>query len=245
MPCALSWSICAWTAAGLDTAADCTSIIRSPGTRRLPASLDATSGSTAVTTTPFAPGVIMNLLRKSSERLDNSNPNTFWTTRLLRRCRIVVAGIARRRRIVAGNGPANFHLERLLLALANNDNVYGLADRRRGDDARQVAHIFDVLTVEADDDVADLHATKLGRPAAVDTGDDGAVGRIDAEAVRNVGRNGLDAYAYPAANGRRLLDGTRGGLDRRWRRSLHGGADAGARTGGAVPARELAPVERS
>ena len=64
----------------------------------------------------------------------------------------------------------------------DDDDFDVLADRRRGDDARQIAHFLDVLAVELDDNVARLDAGGLGRTLFVDAGDQRAARRLDAEA---------------------------------------------------------------
>ena len=74
-----------------------------------------------------------------------------------------------------------------------------LADRRVGDDARQVAHLLDVLAVELDDHVARLDAGGLGRALVVDAGDQRAARRLDAEAFGDLVGDLLDAHAEPAA----------------------------------------------
>ena len=63
----------------------------------------------------------------------------------------------------------------LFLALAHDDHVDVLADRRVGDDARQVAHLLDVLAVELDDDIAGFDAGRLRRALVVDAGDERAM----------------------------------------------------------------------
>ena len=79
------------------------------------------------------------------------------------------------------------------------DDLDVLADRRIGDDARQVAHLLDVLAVELDDHVAGLDAGGLGRALVVDAGDQRAVRRLDAEAFGDLVGHLLDAHAEPAA----------------------------------------------
>ena len=73
--------------------------------------------------------------------------------------------------------PADRDLEGLFLALADDDDVDLLADRRVGDDTRQVAHLLDVVTVELHDDVARLDAGGLCGPLVVNAGDKRAVRR--------------------------------------------------------------------
>ena len=68
---------------------------------------------------------------------------------------------------------------RLLLALADDDDVDDLADRRVGDDARQVVHFFDVVAIERHHHIARLDAGRLGRPLVVDPGDKRAARRRD------------------------------------------------------------------
>ena len=79
------------------------------------------------------------------------------------------------------------------------DDLDILADRRVGDDARQVAHLLDVLAVELDDHVAGLDAGGLGRALVVDAGDQRAARRLEAEALGDLVGDLLDAHAEPAA----------------------------------------------
>ncbi len=95
--------------------------------------------------------------------------------------------------------PADLDLVGLFLALADDDDVDFLADRRIGDDARQVVHFLDVVAVELDDHVARLDAGGLGRTLVVDAGDERAVRRLDAQALGDVVGDLLDAHAEPAA----------------------------------------------
>ena len=81
----------------------------------------------------------------------------------------------------------------LFLALADDDDLDVLADRRVGDDARQVAHLLDVLAVELDDDVAGLDAGGLRRALVVDAGDQRAARRLDVEALGDLVGDLLDA----------------------------------------------------
>src|SRR5690606_12681476 len=93
------------------------------------------------------------------------------------------------------------HGNGLLLALADNDHLDRLADRAFGDDARQVAHLADVLAVEADDHVTRLDRAVLDRAAFDDAGDQRAHGAVHAEAFGDVVRDRLDTHAEPAAPG--------------------------------------------
>ena len=130
-------------------------------------------------------------------RLDSSSPSVFCTTDL-GRLRAVLVGIG-------GGGlfavlePADLDLVGFFLALADDDDVDLLADRRIGDDARQVVHFLDVVAVELDDHVARLDAGGLRRPLVVDAGDQRAVRRLDVEAFGDVVGDLLDAHAEPAA----------------------------------------------
>src|SRR5581483_4148654 len=85
------------------------------------------------------------------------------------------------------------------LALADDHDVDLLADRLIGNDARQIAHLLDVMAVELDDDIARLDAARLGRALVVDAGNQRAVRRLDAQAFGNVVGDLLDANAEPAA----------------------------------------------
>src|SRR5882757_7541359 len=87
----------------------------------------------------------------------------------------------------------------LLLALADDDDVDLLADRRVGDDAGEILRVLDVLAVELDDDVAGLDAGGLGRALVVDARDQRATRRLDVEALGDLVGDALDAYAEPAA----------------------------------------------
>ena len=87
------------------------------------------------------------------------------------------------------------------LALANDDDLDFLANRRIGNDARQIVHLFDVAAIEFDDDVAWLEAAGLRRSTVVDAGNQGAVRRLDREALGDVVGDLLDAHTEPAAPG--------------------------------------------
>ena len=87
----------------------------------------------------------------------------------------------------------------IFLALADDHHLDVLADRRVGDDARQIAHLLDVAAVELDDHVARLDAGGLGRALVVDAGDQRAARRLDAEAFGDLVVDLLDAHAEPAA----------------------------------------------
>ena len=85
-----------------------------------------------------------------------------------------------RRHLLAVFEPAERDGLGLFLALADDDHRRLLADRRIGDDARQVTHLLDVLAVELDDHVARLDAGGLGRSLVVDAGNQRAARRLDA-----------------------------------------------------------------
>ena len=106
-----------------------------------------------------------------------------------------------RRDLLAVLEPAerDFVVSSLPLRMTTTSTV--LADRRVGDDARQVAHLLDVLAVERDDHVAGLDAGGLGRALVVDAGDQRAARRLDAEAFGDIVGDLLDAHAEPAAPG--------------------------------------------
>src|SRR5260221_13069593 len=87
----------------------------------------------------------------------------------------------------------------LFLAFANDGDIDILADRRMGDDTRQVLHLLDVLAVELDDDVAGFDSRGLRRPLFVDAGHKCAARRLDIEAVGDIVSPLLDAHAEPAA----------------------------------------------
>ena len=95
--------------------------------------------------------------------------------------------------------PAERHLDGLLDALAHDHHVDRLADRAFGDDARQVAHLVDVLAVELDDDVAGLDRAVVDRAALDDAGHQRALGLRHAEALGDLVGDRLDAHAEPAA----------------------------------------------
>src|SRR5690606_25911077 len=110
-------------------------------------------------------------------------------------------------------------------------------DRRLGpglghaDQPRQVAHLLDLLAVEADDQVTGLDAGTVGRTAGTDLGHQGPGRRIEVERLGELGGHLLDLHADEAA-----LDDTVGhqrldhglGDGRR-----HGKADADAAPAGA------------
>ena len=148
-------------------------------------------------TTPLTLSRILYRLRRSSLSVDSSSPSAFCATRLVRRALSVFGSAACR--LLAVLEPAELHPLRLFLALADDDHVDFLADRRVGDDARQVAQLLDVLAVELDDDVAGLDAGGLRRALVVDAGDQRAARRLDVEAFGDVVGDLLDAHAEPAA----------------------------------------------
>src|SRR5262249_38946756 len=71
----------------------------------------------------------------------------------------------------------------LFFTLADDDDLVLLANRRVGNDARQVAHFLDLAAVELDDHVARLDAARLRRPLLVDAGDERAVRLLHAQAL--------------------------------------------------------------
>src|SRR5262249_47756025 len=118
----------------------------------------------------------------------------------------------------------------LFLALADDDHRRLLADRRVGDDARQVTHFLDVLAVELDDHVARFDAGGLWRPAGVGARHPRAAPRGGLPAPPRLLGWPLDAHADPAAPGLaellELLDHRHGGFRR------HRKADADRAAGG-------------
>ena len=96
------------------------------------------------------------------------------------------------------------------LALADDPDVDGLANRGLADDARQVLRFLHLDAVELDDHVARLDAGRLGRALLVDAGDQRAARRAEAEALGDGVVDVLDAHAEPAAAGlaelRELVD---------------------------------------
>src|SRR3954469_13120330 len=114
--------------------------------------------------------------------------------------------------------PPQRHRLHDLLALAHEGDVDGLADRRVGDDARQIARLLHLLAVELHDDVADLEAGGLCRALVVDAGDERPARRAEVERLGGRLVDVLDAYAEPAAAGlaelAQLLDHRHGGRGR-------------------------------
>src|SRR5580704_11457548 len=112
----------------------------------------------------------------------------------------------------------------LFFALADDNDIDLLADWCVSDDARQVSHLLDVVTVEFDDDVARLDATGLGRALVVHAGYQRAVRRLDAQALGNIVSDLLDTHAEPTAPGLaelpKLIEHRHRGVGR------HGEADA-------------------
>src|SRR5262249_22059864 len=74
-----------------------------------------------------------------------------------------------------------------------------LADRRIGDDPRQVLHVLDVLAVELDHDVAGLDPGWFRRALVVDPRDQRTVRWLDVEALADLVSDLLDLDAEPAA----------------------------------------------
>ena len=87
----------------------------------------------------------------------------------------------------------------LLLALTNHHDRDILADRRIGDNPRQVPHFFDLVAVEVDDHVSGLDASRLGRSLVVDPGDQGSVGLLHAEGFGDFVGHLLDPHSEPTA----------------------------------------------
>src|SRR5262249_1899681 len=114
-----------------------------------------------------------------------------------RRGRRVLLG--QRRLLLAVLETAERHRLLLFLAAADDDDFNRLANRRVGDDTRQVAHILDVLAVELHHHVAGQDAGGFRRPLFIDAGDERAARRLDAEALGDVVGDLLDAHAEPAA----------------------------------------------
>src|ERR1700691_3261996 len=75
---------------------------------------------------------------------------------------------------------------RCVPAIADNIELDRAADRCGGNEARQVAVLVDVLTLEFDDHVVRLKASLLSRPGVVDTEDQRAARRINAEAIGDI-----------------------------------------------------------
>src|SRR5262249_29616814 len=126
--------------------------------------------------------------------------------------------LGERRLLLAFLEPADRDGPGLFLALADDDDLDLLADRRVGNDARQVAHFLDVAPVELDDHVAGLDAAGLRGPLLVDTGNEGAARRLHAQTFGDLVVHLLDRDAEPAAPGlavfAQLLDHRQGGLGR-------------------------------
>ena len=96
---------------------------------------------------------------------------------------------------------AERHLLLLFLALADDGDVDGLADRRRGHDARQIPRVLHLPAVEADDHVAHFEPCGLCRALLVDAGDEGAPRATETEGLGGGVVHVLDADAEPAAPG--------------------------------------------
>src|SRR5262249_39337977 len=130
----------------------------------------------------------------------------------------------------------------VFLALANDDHRHLLADRRVGDDARQVAHFLDVLAVELDDHVARFDAGRLGRPLIVDAGDQRAPRRTDLPAFGDLVGHLLNGTAEPSTPGLaellELIDYRHGGF--RGHRKADADRTAGGRNDRGVDADHLA-----
>src|SRR5215471_20673413 len=111
--------------------------------------------------------------------------------------RLLVGG--QRRLLLAVFKTPELHGAALFLTLSYDENVDFLADRRIGDDTRQVFHLPDVLAVEPNDDIPGFDAGRLRRPLVVDAGHQRAAGRLDVETIGNIVGHLLDAHAQPAA----------------------------------------------
>src|SRR5580698_5490746 len=94
---------------------------------------------------------------------------------------------------------AKRNLDGLLGALADDDDVYFLADGRIGNHARKILWLLDVLAVERDDHIARLDAGRFSRALVVDAGDQRAARRLDVEALGDLVGDLLDADTEPAA----------------------------------------------
>ena len=88
-----------------------------------------------------------------------------------------------------------------LLVVAPDGDGDLLADVGLGDDARQRAHLFDVLIVEFQDDVAVVDTGLVGGATVVHAGDHGAGDVLQADRFGDVGGDLLDADAKPSAAG--------------------------------------------
>src|SRR5690606_21768595 len=134
--------------------------------------------------------------------------------------------------------PPERHLDGHFLALANKYDLDRFPDGAFSHDTRQVAHVVEVLAVELDDDVSGLDLAIVNRPALYDAGYQCALGRIHAQALGDLIRNGLDAYSQPAAARlpilAKLLDDTDRHLGR------NGKADADRAAGGRYDSRVYA-----
>src|SRR5216684_2287455 len=123
--------------------------------------------------------------------------------------RLLHDGLFRGRRILVGRQrrlffavfkTAELHGAAFFPAFSYDEDIDILADRRIGDDARQVFHLLDVLAVELDDDIPSFDARRLRRPLFVDAGHQRAARRLDVEAVGDIVGDLLDAHAKPAAS---------------------------------------------
>src|SRR5580704_1696587 len=124
---------------------------------------------------------------------------------------------------------AELERHRLLLALAHDAELDRAAGRHSGNGPRQLTRVLHLLAVDRGDDVA-RHDAGLGCGASdLRLIDDRAFGLLHAEAVRNIGRYGLDANAHPAADHVALLhklgNDRLGGV----RRDIEADADRAAR----------------
>src|SRR5262249_33161056 len=132
--------------------------------------------------------------------------------------------LGERRLLLALLEPPDLDGAGLFFALAYHHDFDVLADRRVGNDARQIAHFLDIAAVELDDHVAGLDAAGLRRALVVDAGDERAVRLLHAETLGDLIVDLLDAPPEPAAPGLAVFAQL---LDHRQRRlGRHREADA-------------------
>ena len=165
-----------------------------PAASRLSAATEA--ASTPVITTPLIESLILYFLRRSSVMPESCRPSDFCTTDLSSGAFGLAEAFTG---FSASSSRPSLTVFFSSLPLRTIDHLDVLADRRVGDDARQVAHLLDVLAVELDDDVAGLDAGGLGRALVVDAGDQRAARRLEVEALGDLVGDLLDLHAEPAA----------------------------------------------
>src|SRR4029079_15539236 len=95
--------------------------------------------------------------------------------------------------------PAKLDRLGFFFAFPNDHHVDILADRRVGNNARQVTHFLHILAVKFDDDIARLDACRLCRALFVDAGDERPSRGFHAQALGNLVTHLLDTYAKPSA----------------------------------------------